>query len=142
MNNATETEFKKVKARQAKGLSPVGLFFHQLVNTSRHSFAGFLYLFKAELAAKIEAVLFVVVLVIYLVLAVPLSAYLISTVLFLLLLTSEALNTAVEVIIDHISPEISPTGKHAKDLGSFAVVCTLAANAIFFFWVLFTHLPV
>jgi diacylglycerol kinase len=136
MTDKPDTEFKKLKARRAKGLGPISLFFHQLSNTSRYSFAGFRYLFKAELAAKIEAVLFTLILVLYFVLGVPLSSYLISTVLFLLLLTSEALNTAIEVIIDHISPEISNVGKRAKDLGSFAVVCTLAANAIFLIWVL------
>ncbi|WP_424540689.1 diacylglycerol kinase [Sinorhizobium medicae] len=30
----------------------------------------------------------------------------------------EAVNTAIEEIIDRISPEVSDTGKHAKDLGS------------------------
>ncbi len=136
MKIETETKYNKVKARRAKGLGPFGLFFYQLGNTSRHSFAGFLYMFKAELAAKIEAILFLLVLVAYFVLGVSAVNYLISTVLFLLLLTAEALNTAIEVIIDRISPEISPTGKHAKDLGAFAVVCTLAANGIFFLWTL------
>ena len=127
--------YNKRSARQAKGLGPLGLFFHQLTNTSRYSFAGFRYMFKAELAAKIEAILFVLVLILYFFLQAPVSAYLTSTVLFLLLLACEALNTAIEVIIDRISPEISTTGKHAKDLGSFAVVCTLIANAIYLIWV-------
>lgn len=135
MTDEIDTEFKKRKLRRAKGLGPLGLFFHQLSNTSRYSFAGFRYLFKAELAAKIEALIFGLVLLVYVVLRVPVEAYLISIVLFLLLLACEALNTAIEVIIDHISPEISNVGKHAKDLGSFAVVSTLSANAIYFFWV-------
>ncbi len=137
MTDPTDTEFKKLKARRAKGLGPFGLFFHQLSNTSRYSLAGFRYMFKAELAAKVEAIIFGLVLLVYAVLRVPIEAYLISIVLFLLLLACEALNTAIEVIIDHISPEISNVGKRAKDLGSFAVVCTLSANAIYFFWAVF-----
>lgn len=51
-------------------------------------------------------------------------------VLLFCLAAVEALNTAIEEIIDRISPEWSPTGMHAKDLGSFAVFCLLAANGL------------
>jgi len=54
-----------------------------------------------------------------------------------MLIAVEAINTAIEVIIDKISPEISDTGKHAKDLGSFAVMCLLAVNGIYFLNALF-----
>ncbi|MGL3608097.1 diacylglycerol kinase [Rhizobium sp. G187] len=58
------------------------------------------------------------------------SIALAAVVLFLLLIAAEALNTAIEEIIDRISPEISETGRHAKDLGSLAVFCMIAANAV------------
>ena len=53
----------------------------------------------------------------------------------------EALNTAIEEIVDHISPEWSEVGKKAKDLGSFAVFCLLLSNGIFIgyvYWVTLT----
>lgn len=59
-----------------------------------------------------------------------LSDYVSMAVLFLALLAAEALNTAIEEIIDRISPEWSKTGKNAKDLGSFAVFCLLCANGL------------
>jgi diacylglycerol kinase (ATP) len=52
------------------------------------------------------------------------------------LLTVEALNTAIEVIVDHLSPEWSEFGKHAKDIGSAAVMMMIAVNAIWFVMVL------
>jgi diacylglycerol kinase (ATP) len=52
-----------------------------------------------------------------------------AAVLFLLLIAMEAVNTAIEEIIDRISPEVSDTGKHAKDLGSLAVFCLILANS-------------
>jgi len=67
-----------------------------------------------------------------LLLGAPLRVFLITTLLFLVLISVEALNTAIEVIIDKISPQISDTGKHAKDLGSFAVMCLLFVNGIYF----------
>ena len=35
------------------------------------------------------------------------------------------------VFIDRVSPEISQMGKHAKDLGSFAVFCLILANGVY-----------
>lgn len=49
-------------------------------------------------------------------------------VLFCTLIAVEALNTAIEVLTDHISPEWSRTAKDAKDLGSLAVGLMLVAN--------------
>ena len=43
----------------------------------------------------------------------------------------EAINTAIEVIVDHISPEWSEMAKQAKDLGSFAVSCMLLITGIY-----------
>lgn len=52
-------------------------------------------------------------------------------ILLLVLFAVEALNTAIESIVDHLSPEWSQFGKLAKDLGSAAVFFLLAANAVY-----------
>ncbi|WP_374433824.1 diacylglycerol kinase [Tabrizicola sp.] len=43
----------------------------------------------------------------------------------LALIAVEALNTALEVLVDHLSPGWSQFAKEAKDLGSLAVACTI-----------------
>lgn len=58
-----------------------------------------------------------------------------ATLLLFALLATEALNTAIEYVVDHVSPEMSDFAKHAKDIGSFAVFCMLCANAIFICYV-------
>lgn len=73
---------------------------------------------------------------IYLWLAVDAETALAAAVLFLLLIAVEALNTAIEVIVDRISPEISETGRHAKDLGPLAVLCLVLANGLLLLYVL------
>ncbi len=65
-----------------------------------------------------------------------LSSFLGFSVLMLALFAVEALNTAIEELVDRVSPEISPVGKHAKDLGSFAVFCLITANVLFLLWAL------
>jgi diacylglycerol kinase (ATP) len=66
---------------------------------------------------------------------VDLATALTATILFLLLIAVEALNTAIEEIVDRISPEISETGRHAKDLGSLAVFCVIVANSLLLLYV-------
>lgn len=48
----------------------------------------------------------------------------------LVLVAVEALNTAIEVLVDHLSPGWSEWAKDAKDLGSLAVACTIGAIAL------------
>ena len=49
----------------------------------------------------------------------------------LILVAVEALNTALEVLVDHLSPGWSQFAKDAKDLGSFAVACTIGVLLIY-----------
>ena len=51
-------------------------------------------------------------------------------VLFVLLIATEALNTALECVVDHLSPDWSEFARDAKDLGSLAVMCVLSAHGI------------
>ena len=57
--------------------------------------------------------------------------FIFAILLILLTLAVEAINTAIEEIVDLVSPEWSLAAKHAKDLGSFAVFCMLCSNGIF-----------
>lgn len=51
--------------------------------------------------------------------------------LFLLLVAVEALNTAIECIVDHLAPNWEEFARDAKDLGSLATMCLLFANGIY-----------
>ncbi len=62
----------------------------------------------------------------------------IAAVLILLLIATEALNTALEVIVDHVSPHWAGFARDAKDLGSLAVLCLLLANGIHFSYAIYS----
>ena len=49
----------------------------------------------------------------------------------LALIAVEALNTALEVLVDHLSPGWSQFAKDAKDLGSLAVACSIGGLLIY-----------
>jgi diacylglycerol kinase (ATP) len=56
------------------------------------------------------------------------------------LATVEALNTALEVLVDHLAPDWAEFARDAKDLGSLAVAFMIGANALYVLWVLLTLL--
>lgn len=80
--------------------------------------------FRHELAAA------ALVLAIYVALGVSGALVLLAICFMLLTFALEAVNTAIELVIDRTSPEISDYAKNAKDLGSFAVMCLLMANGL------------
>lgn len=91
-----------------------------------------------ETAFRHECVVFLAVSVVYALVGAAFTTYLAALVLFLVLVAVEALNTAVEEIVDRVSPEFSLSARHAKDLGSFAVFCLLLANGVLFLHTLYS----
>lgn len=57
--------------------------------------------------------------------------------LCLLLVATEAINTAVECIVDRVSPEWAEFARDAKDLGSLAVMCVLCMHGVLLGYVIF-----
>lgn len=99
-----------------------------------YSYAGF-WRALGESAFRHEILFFVASLALFFFVGATIAEFLILTLIFLMVFAVEALNTAIEEVIDRVSPEVSKTGKHAKDLGSFAVFCTLAAATLYIGWV-------
>ena len=104
-----------------------------------YSWAGFQRLLK-ESAFRHELLFAAVSLLLLAAAGANLWEMMIAVVLFLVLFAVEALNTAIEEVIDRISPEISMVGKHAKDLGSFAVVCMIGACGLYVLFTVGRHL--
>lgn len=84
-----------------------------------------------EAAFRHELIAFGVVTVAFLAVGATFFQYVAMAILFLLMMAFEAINTAIEEIVDRVSPEISEMGKNAKDLGSFACLCLIIANAVY-----------
>ncbi|WP_327413751.1 diacylglycerol kinase, partial [Sinorhizobium medicae] len=89
--------------------------FAHLRAAAGYSIGGLKRLAK-EAAFRQEALAGAGLVVAYAVMEVTAAIRLSAQVLLLLLIAMEAVNTAIEEIIDRISPEVSDTGKHAKDL--------------------------
>jgi diacylglycerol kinase (ATP) len=92
-----------------------------------------------ETAFRHELIACVVIFIAFATVGAEFGEYIAMAILLLALVAVEALNTAIEEIIDRISPEWSNTGMHAKNLGSFAVFCMLSANGLLAAFVVMSH---
>jgi diacylglycerol kinase (ATP) len=111
----------------------------RVIAATRYSMQGLVRLWKEE-AFRHEVVAFAAGLVLFALVGASALDYFVFLILMLVLFSVESLNTAIEELVDRISPEISTVGRHAKDLGSFAVFCLLCANGFFALYVVVKNL--
>lgn len=93
-----------------------------------------------ETAFRHEVLLYLIIMGVFAAVGASFGAFIAASILALLLIAIEALNTAIEAVVDHISPEWNEFARDAKDLGSLAVMCLLIANGLFVAYVLIQHL--
>ena len=79
-------------------------------------------------------------LILFAALGVGMLEYAILLALLFGLIAVEALNTAIECIVDHLAPQWEEFARDAKDLGSLATMCLLCANGVFLGTVVFRSL--
>lgn len=118
----------EIDMTQKKIPKPVRGLRHILV-AILYSFGGFLRLWQ-ETAFRLELVFGFLVVLTHVFLGNHSLFIAIAILLVLITLSVEALNTAIEVITDDISPNYSEMAECAKDLGSFAVFCLLLCNGL------------
>lgn len=102
----------------------------RLFSATRNSLRGLADGFKTEPALREEAILLAV--------AVPLGAVVAPSVVWyiamigaiLVILAVEFLNTAVEKLSDHVTPELNNDIRRIKDWGSAAVFCALCLTGL------------
>ncbi|WEK48610.1 MAG: diacylglycerol kinase [Candidatus Kaistia colombiensis] len=97
----------------------------------RWSGAGAVELFRGEMAARMELAAGVVGLVWIVAIGRSLAEIGVYLMLAFASLAVEALNTAIEEIVDRVSPEHSEFARRAKDLGSAAVMFMLIGTGLY-----------
>lgn len=98
---------------------------------TRWSAAGAGVLFKGEMAARMELAAGLVGLIWIVAIGRSLVEIGVYLGLAFAALAVEALNTAIEEIVDRVSPEQSDFGRRAKDLGSAAVMFVLTGVGLY-----------
>lgn len=115
--------------------------FAHFLSATRYSIAGMRVLLK-EAAFRHEISLAIAMFASLIFVGASSIHLIFLLVLVLILFAIEALNTAIETIVDKLSPERSEFAKQTKDLGSFAVACLILGVLAYYFYVLLETLNV
>ena len=106
-----------------------------IIDAAGFSIGGFRRLW-GETAARLEIIIGAALGLILWALGLPAMQIAIYAMLLLALLVVEAINTAIEELVDHLASDWALWAKHAKDLGSFAVGGMILIIAIYLTMVL------
>ena len=102
----------------------------RLINAFGYSLSGLRSAFRHEDAFRQEVAIAAVLIPVAFLLPVAATARAVLLASVFLVLIVELLNTAVEAVVDRISPEDHDLAKRAKDIGSAAVMLSLACMAV------------
>ena len=104
----------------------------RIINAFGYSMKGITSAIKHESAFRQEAFLFVIMLPLAFFLGRTYIEYILLIGCLFLVLIVELLNSAVEAVVDHVSPEFAELAGRAKDMGSASVFIALAN--VFLVW--------
>ena len=101
----------------------------KLINSFRYAIEGFISSFKTERNMKIHILAMIIVVLIGFYFKLNLVEWCLITLAITLVIGAELFNTAIETIVDMVSPEKNSKAKLAKDI-SAAAVLALAIGAV------------
>lgn len=101
----------------------------KLINSFRYAIEGFISSFKTERNMKIHILAMFVVVLLGFYFKLNLVEWCFIALAISLVIGAELFNTAIETIVDMVSPEKNPKAKLAKDI-SAAAVLALAIGAV------------
>ncbi len=108
-----------------------------LFAATKYSCQGLASAFQKEAAFRHDLLLNIIGDICAFVFALTTAERILIIALGLILLSVELLNTAVESVVDLVSPDWHPLAKRAKDLGSAAIFCIL--TAYFVVWAIIAY---
>ena len=102
----------------------------KLINSFKYAIEGFVSSFKTERNMKIHVLAMVLVVLGGLYLKLSLTEWCFIAFAIAMVIGSELFNTAIETIVDMVSPEKNPKAKLAKDISAAAVLAFSIGAAV------------
>lgn len=103
---------------------------HAWIAAFRNSCAGLVFAVRTERAVRQEAIALILAVPAALVIGQTMWTKIAMIGVVLLLIAVELLNTCIEKLCDHVTPDIHPQIKIVKDMGSAAVLAALVLTAL------------
>jgi diacylglycerol kinase (ATP) len=97
-------------------------FLRKRLASFQHAWDGFSFLLKNEMNARIHVAITVVVILLGIVLEVSRVEWILLILTIGVVIAAEAVNTALEQLVDLVSPKYHLLAKRAKDLAAAAVL--------------------
>lgn len=104
--------------------------YKKLINSFKYAIEGFISSFKTERNMKIHVLAMICVVVLGIVLKINQTEWLACIIIISLVIAAELFNTAIETIVDMISPQKNEKAKLAKDISAAAVLALAIGAAI------------
>ena len=102
----------------------------KLINSFKYAIEGFVSSFKTERNMKLHVLAMVLVVALGFYLKLNFAEWCFITLAISLVIGAELFNTAIETVVDMISPEKNPKAKLAKDISAAAVLALSIGAAI------------
>ncbi len=94
----------------------------KLINSFKYAFKGIGSSLKSERNMKIHFAMMVLVIIAGIFLNISMWEWIICFILFGLVISLEMVNTAIEIVVDMVSPEYNLKAGHVKDIAAGAVL--------------------
>ena len=104
--------------------------YKKLLNSFKYAIEGFVSSFKTERNMKIHILAMVLVIFLGIYLNLNVIEWCFISIAIVLVVGAELFNTAIETIVDMISPEKNPKAKLAKDISAAAVLILSIGSAV------------
>lgn len=105
-------------------------FCRSRIRSFRFAFAGWHYVLRTQKNAWIHAIVSLIVLLLALKFRLPIHDWAILVIAIAIVWTAEFLNTAIEAVVDLVSPQNHPLAKIGKDVGAASVLLAAIASII------------
>ena len=102
----------------------------KLINSFKYAIEGFISSFKTERNMKIHILAMALVIILGLYMKLSIIEWCFIILAIVLVIGAELFNTAIETIVDMVSPEKNPKAKLAKDISAAAVLAFSIGAAV------------
>lgn len=102
----------------------------KLINSFKYALQGFASSFRTERNMKIHVIATILVIILGIYLKLNLIEWSIITIAIVIVISAELFNTAIETIVDMVSPQKNEKAKLAKDISAGAVLILAIGSAI------------
>ena len=105
-------------------------FLRSRLRSFGHAFQGWLYVMRTQRNAWIHGSISAIILLLSLWLRLPARDWALIVVATAMVFTAEFINTAIEVVVDLVSPQLHPLARIGKDVGAAAVLIAAVAAVL------------